>query len=99
MRPPSQNKQNREQNCGDDEFLSNCICGCYVHSDHGVCVESRGQLAGICSLLLPAEGPRSNTGCQAWQQLPLSTHFLVIWLLVFVEDLINSKCYIRFFKF
>lgn len=41
MRPPSQNKQNGEQSCGDDEFLSNCICGCCVRSDHGVCGEQR----------------------------------------------------------
>lgn len=36
------------------------------------CVEVRGHLSGVVSVLLPCEWRGSNTGCQAWQYVPLT---------------------------
>lgn len=41
------------------------------HTCHGLCVQMRGQLVGIASLLLPCESWRLNWGFQACWQMPL----------------------------
>ena len=40
---------------------------------HNVDVEVRGQLEGVGSPLPPCGSQRSNSGLQAWQQVPLPT--------------------------
>lgn len=43
-----------------------CLCACVY-----TCAIDRGQIAGVCSLLLPRGTQKSNSGCQSWLQEPL----------------------------
>ena len=47
-----------------------CIC-VSVCACHDMRMQVRGQLAGISSLLPPYELWGLNSGCQAWEQVPL----------------------------
>lgn len=56
-----------------------CIC-----TDHGTWVEVRGQPEGVDFLLQPCGSQGSNSGFQAWYQVPLSTEpFLCPLFLIF----------------
>lgn len=54
-----------------------CVCVCVFTrmyaQIHSMCVEVRGQLSGVTSLLPPCEFGESHLGCQVWRQAPFLT--------------------------
>ena len=61
--------------CGSKFLNRVCVCVCTLVNacEHGAHAKARGQLAGVGSLLLLCGYQVSNSGHQAWGQVPLLT--------------------------